>query len=126
MVSGGDPAGERTQRDDFTDDLRPPERTGLDVGPPRWEALGYQTAYDLKVVHRTMPALPDDDLKRIPVVPDGVRLEQGETYVDLEDLATPPFRATAGRTAEAGRAYVPKSEIDYDLWNRILDQVAKP
>ena len=62
----------------------------------------------------------DDELKRIPILPQGSRLEQGATCVDLQDSQLAEFTATGAMEATPGHWYVPKSEVDYQLWNRLI------
>src|ERR671924_21367 len=50
----------------------------------------------------------------------GPRLEQGATYVDLQDEGLEEFSATGDMEAGPGNWYVPKSEVDYQLWNRLI------
>lgn len=38
---------------------------------------------DLNSDHPTSAALDDDERKQVPVLPEGTRLQQGATYVDL-------------------------------------------
>jgi hypothetical protein len=38
------------------------------------------------VVHRRLGNMTDDELKLIPILPEGTRLEQGATYIDLAHL----------------------------------------
>lgn len=78
------------------------------------------TAYDLKDVHRRLKAMSDDELRGIPVVPDGSWLKQGSTYIDLTDAGCREFTARGDMVAQAGHYYVPKSEVDYPLWNRLI------
>ena len=54
------------------------------------------------------------------MLPEGSRLEQGATYVDLRDDARREFQATGGMTAEPGRLVVPKADVGYQLWNRLV------
>jgi hypothetical protein len=78
------------------------------------------TAYDCKDAHRRWQHFNDDELKQIPVLAQGTRLRQGSTYLDL--YADPPheFTAAGGQTAGQYNLYVPKSETDYQVWNRLL------
>jgi hypothetical protein len=78
------------------------------------------TAYDIKAIHRQFHGFTDDELKRIPILPQGARLEQGATYVDLQDEGLEEFSATGDMEAGPGNWYVPKSEVDYQLWNRLI------
>jgi hypothetical protein len=102
-------------------DLNPDALTGPDVGPPELRTeTSAPTAYDVKEVHRLLQGFSDDELKRIPVLPEGSRLEQGATYVDLADPARREFTATGDIHVRPGAYYVPKHEVDYVLWNRLI------
>lgn len=78
-----------------------------------------RTAFDLKGVHGAFRDFTDDELKQIPVMPEGARLEEGATYLDLADPV--PTELTAHGVMEAGKGhqYVAKTEVDYELWNRL-------
>jgi hypothetical protein len=78
------------------------------------------TAYEVKGVHRQFHGFSDDELKRIPIVSPGTRLEQGAVYVDLQDEMLREFKATGDMEATTNTWYVPKSEVDYQLWNRLI------
>jgi hypothetical protein len=78
------------------------------------------TAYEVKDIHRQFHGFSDDELKRIPLLPRGARLEQGATYVDLQDQQLREFKATGDMEAGPNNRYVPKSEVDYQLWNRLI------
>lgn len=55
-------------------------------------------------------------------MPEGGRLEQGATFINLRD-PTPnpkPFKALAGMTAEPRDIYIPKNDTPYVLWNRLI------
>jgi len=107
--------------DEWRADLNPNPLAGQNIGAagphPEKDA---PTAYDLKDLHRRLRELPDDDLKQIPVVPQGSRLEQGATYIDLAQDEPHEFKATGAMTAERHHCFVPKSEVDYQLWNRLI------
>ena len=59
-------------------------------------------------------------VKQIPILPRGSRLEQGATYTDLRDPEPREFTATGDMQAGPGNWYVPKSAVDYQLWNRLI------
>jgi len=81
----------------------------------------WRTAYDVKELHRQLAdVLDDDELQQVPVVPLGTRLEQGATYIDLRHWPPTQFTATANMEAEANNWYVPKAEVDYRIWNRLI------
>ena len=71
-------------------------------------------------VHRQFHGFSDDELKRIPLLPQGTRLEQGATYVDLNDPQLREIKALGSMKAGQYNWYVPKSEVDYQLWNRLI------
>src|SRR3954451_3200189 len=78
------------------------------------------TAHDIKELHRQLQEYTDDELKRITVLPQGSRLEQGKTYIDLRDPARTEFTARGDMEAGPDQWIVPKSEVDYVLWNRLI------
>ena len=102
-------------------DLNPDAMAGQSIGHagahPEKDAA---TAYEVKTIHRQFHGFSDDELKRIPILPRGARLEQGATYVDLQDEGLREFTATGDMQAEPNNWYVPKSEVDYQLWNRLI------
>ena len=106
--------------EEYRRNLNDPLASGDDRGAPLWEDVEYKTAFDLKQVHARLREVPDDDLKRIPVLPRGTRLEQGATYLDLLAERPEEFTATANMDAGRANAYVAKSEVDYELWNVLL------
>src|SRR5687768_13164323 len=78
-----------------------------------------KTAFDLKGVHSAFEHFTDDELKQIPVLPAGARLEEGATYLDLADPVPTEFTAHGVIEAGKGHRYVAKTEVDYELWNRL-------
>jgi hypothetical protein len=79
--------------DKWRDDLNPNALAGQNVGPASAEQEKLtRTAYDIKDLHDRLSGFPDDLLKQIPVLEPGTRLQQGATYVDLNDPAAPGLR----------------------------------
>jgi hypothetical protein len=105
----------------YDQDLNPNNRAGMnyDQEGPHPEKITH-TAYDVKEAHRRLQGLSDDELKRIPILPEGSRLEQGAVYIDLKEDAPEEFTAMGGMEAREGGWYVPKNEVDYPLWNRLI------
>jgi hypothetical protein len=105
----------------WRDDLNPDALAGANIGTagPHPE-LDSATAYGRKGLHQQLRNYTDDELKQIPVLPEGSRLEQGATYIDLAADAPQEFTATGGMKAEANNCYVPKSAVDYTIWNRLI------
>lgn len=119
----GAPQQNGTPTDEWERDLHPNAMAGQNTGPvSSRQERGIQTAYDRKDVHRSLDGFADDDLKQIPILPEGTRLQQGATYVDLADGNREEFTAMGGMTAEANHVYVPKDEVPYPLWNRLIGE----
>ena len=112
--------GPKPHSDEFERDLHPHMLTGMhhgESGPlPAQEGL---TLYDFKDVQRLLHGLTDDELRGIPVVREGSRLEQGATYIDLRDENAREFKATAEMVAGPDNLYVPKNNVHYVMWNRL-------
>ena len=104
-------------RRDLNPDAEAGQNSGLSGPHPAKEAA---TAYEVKAVHRQFHGFTDDELKRVPILPPGSRLEQGATYVDLQDSQLREFKAMGDMSAGPENWYVPKSEVDYQLWNRLI------
>ena len=101
-------------RQDLNPDAHDGQNRGADAAPAS------RTAYDLKDLHRRLADLSDDLLKDVPVLDQGARLQQGATYIDLADARPREFTATGDMEAGAGNCYVAKSDVDYELWNRLI------
>ncbi|HEX2349023.1 MAG TPA: hypothetical protein VHI51_11385, partial [Ktedonobacterales bacterium] len=76
----------------------------VDATAPRSEAAAGLTADALKDLRSHLPGLTDAELKRIPIEPEGYRLREGATYVNLRDPDLTPFVAMGGMVAEPGSA----------------------
>lgn len=105
--------------DEFQHDLNPDLMAGQNIGmeAPHLEKEA-PTAYNIKELHQVLSDYSSDDLKQITVLPHGSRLEQGAKYIDLMGDRQ-EFTAMGNMTAEPGHWYVPKTEMDYQLWNRL-------
>jgi hypothetical protein len=123
--------------DEWRGDLNPNANAGVNdglLGKNPVQAGNVRTAYDLKDLHNRLQGFTDNELQEIVVLPQGSRLEQGATYIDLRDPQPKEFTAMGGMEAGPENWYVPKSGIDYVLWNRLigvtnperLDQAGEP
>jgi hypothetical protein len=105
----------------WQEDLNPNTMAGQNIGlagaHPEVDA---RTAHDVKEAHRRLKDFDDDELRQIPILPRGSRLEQGATYVDLHAPAPVEFRATGDMEAAADNWFVPKNRVDHVLWNRLI------
>ena len=119
VPTGYDPSGQK-HPDNYQNDLNPETFAGENFG---LEGPNYgksaPSAETLKELHEMLPQFTNDELKQIPVLPVGVRLQQGATYLDLGSLEQGEFTATSDMTVQPGTYLVPKSEVPYDLWNRL-------
>jgi hypothetical protein len=102
--------------EEYRADLNPDYGAGQNDGPSTPET---RTAYDIKEVHQQMNDLRDDELKQIPVLVEGSRLEQGAVYYDLRHPEYGEVKARGDMVAGPENWYVPKSGVDYQLWNLI-------
>jgi hypothetical protein len=120
--SGGRTPQERTgaPRDDFDRDLHPDHMAGQNLGGREGDReVGVRSAFDFKAVHRSLSDIPDDQLKQVPVISEGERLQQGATYLDLFQTRRGEFTAMGDMVAGPGNAYVAKDEVAYQTWNRL-------
>jgi hypothetical protein len=114
------PQTERQHPDEWQQDLSPDHMAGQNLGQASSEReQGLPTAYDIREVHRSLPGFADDELRQIPVLPEGARLQQGATYLDLSDPGRGEFTATGDMEASRGHRLVPKGEVPYSIWNRL-------
>jgi hypothetical protein len=103
----------------YRHDLNPDPTAGQNHGVHRSGELG-PSAYDVKDVHRTWRDLSDADLKQLPVLPEGTRLEQGAVYLDLNDPDRGEIKALGNMTAGPQNRYVAKHAVPYPLWNALI------
>jgi hypothetical protein len=103
--------------EEYREDLNPDYEAGENQRPPRYET---RTAYDIKNVHGRLRHLRDNQLKQIPVLVEGSRLEQGATYFDLAHPEWGEIKAMGDMVAGPENRYVPKSEVAHPLWNVLI------
>jgi hypothetical protein len=107
--------------EEYREDLNPDRMRGQNIGAVHPDALKTaRTAYDLKPLHRSIDHILDDDLKQIPVLPEGERLMQGATYFDLKHPQRGEITATGDMSAGADNWYVAKTDVHYNLWNLLI------
>jgi len=104
---------------EYQADMNPDAAAGINYGTVGHhpEKGPRRMAHDVKEAHRLLDGFTDDLLKQIPILPEGSRLEQDATYMDLADRKE--FKATSGMEVAHGRLIVPKTDVDYQLWNRL-------
>jgi hypothetical protein len=103
-------------------DLNPAAGAGQNWGQegPHPEKTGTLTANDIKEFHTRYPDFTNDELQQIIILPAGHRLEQGAKYVDLASDNHEEINATSDMVVQEHNWMVPKSETDYQLWNRLI------
>lgn len=101
----------------YQQDLNPDAAKGLNWGlaGPHPEKSGPRTAYSAKEIHRWLSDISDEELKLIPLMPAGARLEAKAHYLNLAERNE--FKAEGNETVLEDQYIVPKSEVDYQLWN---------
>ncbi len=112
------PTGPEPEGEEFAADIAP-RSGGPQLGGHAEESV---SAAEDKRLHERLPMLDTDELARIPVLEPGARLEQGGVYINLNDLRRVPFKAIGGHQAAAGDRYVAKRDLDYELWNRLVEE----
>jgi hypothetical protein len=105
----------------YQHDLNPHAMAGQNIGLGETQpAKPVPTAYDIKPIHRRFQEFSDDELKQIRILPEGTRLEQGATYLDLANLGLGEFTATGEMSAGPHNWIVAKEEVPYELWHRLI------
>jgi hypothetical protein len=78
-----------------------------------------RAAADDKTVRDRLPQLDNAELATLAVLAPGTALDQGSTYLDLNDLGRGPYKAIGGQEVGARDRVVAKRDTDYELWNRL-------
>jgi len=107
--------------DEWQRDLNPDHMAGQNIGSPEpgIDDPSHRTAFHLRKQGQALRGLDDNDLKQVPILRPGTRLQQGATYVNLADAQPREFTATGGQTAGEDDAFAPKDEVPYEVWNRL-------
>lgn len=120
------PAHGSQHPDEYREDLHPEAGRDDNVPPAEAGARPYRTAHEAKDVHDRLSHLNDEDLKRIPIVEAGTRLQQGATYLDLASDDPGEFTATAELQAGESQRLVAKDQVDHELWNVLAGHSDRP
>lgn len=107
--------------EEWRQDLNPDPQAGQNRGGERHGAAsGAPTAYEHKGAQRRLGGFSDDELRAIPLVPAGERLQQGAVYIDLRSHDRREFKARGDMAAGPDNLYVAKENVGYQLWNRLI------
>ena len=122
MSATEQPNPTNSDRDEFDKDLNPNPMAGQNTGvesiqPGRFE----RTAMDIdKLQH--LEDFSDDELKQIPILKPGTRLQQGATYINLNDPDREEFTGVGDMTVDSNSLIVPKDQVGYLIWNRLIGE----
>jgi hypothetical protein len=105
----------------WRDDLNPEGMEGqnMSASSKRSDSLA-RTAADIDVLAERLNGFTRDELSQIPIVSAATKLKQGAVYLDMRIPASVPFTATADIRTTEMNYYVPKAEVPYELWNRLV------
>jgi hypothetical protein len=106
----------------YQQDLNPDASKGMNWGlaGPHPEKDNPRTAKDVKELHDLFSDYNDEELQRIPVLPVGARLESNATYINLRVADAREFTAEGSEEVGEADLIVPKAEVDYELWNKLI------
>jgi hypothetical protein len=103
----------------YQQDLNPDASKGMNYGL-EGAPVPTQSAYEIKDLHEQLADFGGEELRQIRVVCEGARLETGATYLNLADDPPHEIQASGDEDVRPGDWFVPKKEVAYELWNRLL------
>ena len=107
--------------DQWQEDLNPNPMAGQNHGVETNQEGRYDlTAYEIEALGSKLEGFSDEELKQIPVLKPGTRLQQGATYINLNDLQRQEYTGMGDMSVEEGDYIVPKTRVGYQLWNRLI------
>ena len=108
---------------EWQQDLNPNHLAGQNIGQESDARVESEwTAFHLRKRGLDLGGVNDEELKQVPILSEGERLQQGATYADLTHRPPEEFTARGDMTAEAGHAYAPKDRVPYEIWNRLIGE----
>jgi hypothetical protein len=78
-------------------------------------------AIDVRAHHRILQAMSEDDLGRMPLLPEGQRLTRYREHLDLHDPARANFLAEGTEVVKPGQRIVAKADVPADIWDRLIE-----
>lgn len=78
--------------------------------------------HDKRLKNRLDDRLSPAEMRHLAFLDTGTPLEQGGTYLDLNDMDRGAFRAIGSDRAEAHQRIVAKRDLDPETWNRLVGQ----
>ncbi|XXX73389.1 hypothetical protein WMF30_37690 [Sorangium sp. So ce134] len=115
------PQAKQKHPDELQRDLNPNHMAGQNIGGGSATLdPSVKLASDIKELTLQLQDFTSDELREIPVLPEGARLLQSAIYVDLAAPERRAFRATAQMLARPGQHLVPKADTPHMNWNRLV------
>lgn len=111
------PQAEQKHPPEYERDLNPDRLAGQNIGVH--DDAGIRPASEIKELTRLLDKFTMDELRQVSVLPEGIRLEQGGTYLDLADEPRVPFTADGFMVSGPGSFVIKKADTPYWLWNRL-------
>ena len=117
------PQAKQKRPPEWQPDLNPNHRAGQNIAQPSDARVQAEwTAFHLRKRGMDLGAVNSEELKEVPIVAEGERLQQGATYVDLTQQPLEEFTARGDMIANGDHAYVPKDRVPYEIWNRLIGE----
>ena len=116
------PQAEQKHPDEWQRDLNPNHLRGQNFGresDPRHAPA--RTALHLRKNGIDVRG-DEEELKQVPLLAEGERLQQGATYADLTRQPPREFTARGDMSAGPGSAYAAKDRVPYTVWNRLMGE----
>lgn len=104
---------------EYQKDLAPDASKGLNYGL-EGAAMPHRVASDIKKVVEMLTDFTTDELRQIPVLCEGTRLETKATYINLADPYLHEIQALGTEDAGPDDLYVAKKDVPYQFWNRLI------
>lgn len=91
----------------------------MEDGAERAQAT--HTAADVKAEHRILRDIPTEELRPLPLLPTGARLERGEWYLDLHNPARGEFPGSGPEHVRPGQRVIARGSATPELWRELLE-----
>jgi hypothetical protein len=92
------------------------------AGQASFEKKKLRTMHDVQDLHRKFHDWSDADLKQVPILPQGARLQAEGRYLNLRDRNPTERSASGEEMAGPQDFWVSKSDTPGPLWNRLLGE----
>lgn len=100
-------------------DLAPDASKGLNHGQDG-APTAKRAGSEIKKLHEMLTDFSPQELRQLPVLCEGARLETKATYINLADPRPHEIQALGNEDVGPDDLYIDKKDVPYQLWNRIL------